>query len=68
MWSALLNYLRSETVAIMGLVQVSLALGLAYDLHMTGEQEGLWLALAAAVLSLITRQTVTPNVKVPPTP
>ena len=57
----MLKWLQSEPVAIMGLVQTGIALAIGFGMHLTDQQMGLLLAFTAALLTLITRQTVTSN-------
>jgi uncharacterized protein (DUF697 family) len=47
-------------VAILTVVQMAIALGVAFGLNLTGEQTGAIVALTAAVLGLISRQKVSP--------
>ncbi len=55
-----------EPVLFMAVVQAAIALALAFGLHLTTEQVGAILALAAALLGLITRTQVTPLGTDPP--
>ena len=50
-----------EPAMILGLVQTVIALVAAFGLDLTAEQTGAILAATAAVLAVITRQSVTPN-------
>ncbi len=56
----ILDYIKSEPVLTMGTISAALALGLSFGLNVNSQQEGAILALAAAVLSLVVRQKVTP--------
>jgi hypothetical protein len=58
MW--LWDYVKQEPVAAQGVVQAVLALGTSFGFGLTGEQVGGLLAVTAAILTLVTRQTVTP--------
>lgn len=49
-----------EPVLVQGVVQTVLALVLAFGVDLSNEQVGAILAVTAAVLALVTRQTVTP--------
>lgn len=52
---------KREPVLIQGVIQMGLALILAFGVDLTLEQTGGILAFTAAVLALITRTQVTPN-------
>ena len=54
------NFLKTEPVLSLGLVQTGVALVCAFGLDLTGEQVGAIAAFSAAGLSLIARQKVTP--------
>lgn len=56
MWS----YIKSEPAALMGLLGTIIALVTAFGLELTGKQVGAIMAVAAALLSIVTRQMVTP--------
>lgn len=58
----LLNLIRSEPVATMTVVEAVLGVGLAFGLGWTLPQVAAVEACAAAVLTLLTRQSVTPNI------
>ena len=60
MITKILDYIKSEPVLTMGTISAALALGLSFGLNVNSQQEGAILALAAAVLSLVVRQKVTP--------
>jgi hypothetical protein len=49
-----------EPAMILGAIQALLALGLSFGLHLTPGQFGGIMAAAAAILSLVVRQQVTP--------
>lgn len=53
-----------EPALILGAVNAAIAVGVAFGLPVTPEQVGLINALAAAVVAVIVRQAVTPNVSV----
>lgn len=50
-----------EPAMILGLLQAVLALAVGFGLTLTGEQVGLIMALAAALLAVVTRSQVTPT-------
>ena len=56
--------MSTEPALILGAVNIAIALGVSFGLHLTAEQIGGINALAAAVLSVILRQLVTPVVPV----
>lgn len=60
-----MSWLKAEPVLIMGAVQAALALSLAFGAPLSTVQVSTILAFTAALLGLITRQMVTPNVNVP---
>jgi hypothetical protein len=49
-----------EPAMILGAIQALLALGLSFGLHLSPGQFGAIMAAAAAVLSVVVRQQVTP--------
>lgn len=49
-----------EPAVILALVQAGLALAIGFGLQWTGEQVALVMAFAVAVVTVITRQSVTP--------
>ena len=49
-----------EPAAILGLIQAGVALAIGFGLALTGEQTALIMAFSAAVVAIITRQSVTP--------
>lgn len=53
--------LKREPVLVMGAIQATLGLLVAFGLHLTSEQIGALLATGAAVLSLATRRHVAPT-------
>lgn len=59
-----MSIIKSEPALVMGTVQASIALGVAFGLKLSAEQIGALLAFSAAALALVTRKMVTPNVKV----
>lgn len=61
-------FFSREPVMIMATIQTFLALAMGFGLEITVEQMGLILGFSAAVLSLITRQQVTPFVSSGTTP
>lgn len=61
-------FLNREPVAIMFVVQTGIALAMGFGLDLTTEQMGLILTFTGAVLTLITRQQVTPFVPAGSTP
>lgn len=60
MWQKIWKRINDEPVLFVGLVQAMLALGLAFGLKLTSGQVGAIVACAAAILSFLTRQVVTP--------
>ena len=50
-----------EPAMVLAVVQAALALGIGFGLRVTPEQMALIMALAAAVLGLITRSQVSPK-------
>jgi type IV secretory pathway TrbD component len=59
-----LDHVRAEPVAFQGIVQATLAALVGFGLlTWSAQQTGLVLALAAAVLSFVTRRSVTPHPK-----
>lgn len=56
--------IRREPALALGLVSATIALLLSFGLHLTDEQVGAIMAVVVAVLSVVTRQAVTPNVSV----
>lgn len=65
MIASLLSRLRAEPALVLGLVQSVIALVAAFGLELSAEQTGAILAVTAAVLSIVTRQLVTPISKPP---
>ena len=59
----MLAWIRSEVPAVIGLLQVGLALGVAFGLNLTSVQIGAIMAFAAAAGALVTRANVSPAVK-----
>jgi len=55
------NLWGREPSLILGLIQAVLALLLAFSVDISQEQMGAILAVSAAILAVITRQTVTPT-------
>ena len=53
--------IRNEPALVIGLVQATLALVIAFGLELSEEQVGAVLAVTAAVLALVVRSQVTPN-------
>lgn len=53
-----------EPAMILAAVQAVIALVTAFGLDLSGEQIGAIMAVSAAVLGVVTRQSVTPNVSV----
>lgn len=59
------NYIKSEpAIIVSGLVPAVIALVTSFGFELTAEQTGAIVAIVAVVLSIVTRQTVTPNPKV----
>jgi hypothetical protein len=61
-------WLNREPVAILFVVQTGIALAMGFGLDIDSEQMALILTFTGAVLSLITRQAVTPFVATGTTP
>ena len=61
LWGGLVDRVNSEPVAMLTVVQMRIALGVSFGLHLTAEQMGAIVASSAAVLGLISRQKVTPT-------
>lgn len=68
MIAPLLSRLRGEPALVLGLVQSVIALVAAFGLELSAEQTGAILAVTAAVLSIVTRQLVTPASRPPEPP
>ena len=60
----MLDRIRREPALVTGLVSAVIALGAAFGLDLSGEQTGAIMAVTAAVLAVVTRQSVTPNADV----
>lgn len=60
----MLDRIRREPALVTGLVSALIALGVAFGLDLSGEQTGAIMAVTAAILAVVTRQSVTPNVDV----
>ena len=56
----MIGFLKSEPVAIQGVVVAAITLGTAFGLHWTSEQVAAVTGFSAVVLSLITRSQVSP--------
>lgn len=56
--------LKREPALILAALQAIIALAVGFGLDITTEQVGLIMAASAAVLGVIVRQNVTPNVSV----
>ena len=56
----ILDRLRREPALVLGLVGALIALGTAFGLDLSKEQTGAITAVVVAVLSVVTRQNVTP--------
>jgi hypothetical protein len=52
--------IKEEPVSTQGIIQAVLALGTSFDLGLSSSQTGAILAVTAAILTLLTRQQVTP--------
>ncbi len=52
--------IKEEPVSVQGVVQAVIALGTSFGLGWNGNQVGGVLAVTAAILTLVTRQQVTP--------
>lgn len=60
----IMEKIRREPAVLVGLVSAVIALALAFGFTLTDEQVGAIMAVVVAVLSIVTRQAVTPNVSV----
>ena len=60
-----MNLLKTEPVALQGMLQTTLALLVTFGLKLSAEQVGALLALTAAVLAVVTRTQVSPVVTGP---
>ena len=61
LWGGLVDRVNSEPVAILTVVQMGIALGVAFGLNLDAKQTGAIVAATAAVLGLISRQKVSPT-------
>jgi hypothetical protein len=61
----IINWAKSEPAAIAGAVQAALGLLLAFGVRLSTEQVGAVMAVVAAVLALVVRQSVTPVASAP---
>jgi uncharacterized membrane protein len=61
---SILERIKREPALIVGLVGALIALSLAFGLDLSVEQQGGIMAVVVAVLAIVTRQQVTPNVSV----
>ena len=50
-----------QPVLILALIQAAIAVAVSFGLRLTGEQVGLVMALAAAILGVVVNARVTPN-------
>lgn len=57
---------KREPVLVLGTIQATLGLLVAFGLHLTPEQIGALLATSAAVLSLMARRRVAPTASAQP--
>lgn len=60
LYGGLVDRVNAEPVAVLTVVQMLIALGVAFGLGLTGEQTGAIVAATAAILGLISRQKVVP--------
>lgn len=60
MMTAILDRVRSEPALVSGLVAALIALGTAFGLNLSPEQQGAIMAVVAAVLAVAVRANVTP--------
>lgn len=60
LWNGIWDRLMAEPVMVLAVVQMGLALVVAFGLQLSGEQVGAIVAFSAAVLGLVARQKVTP--------
>lgn len=59
-----MNILKREPALISGVVAAVIALAVAFGFDLSGEKIGAIMAVVAAVLAIVTRASVTPNVSV----
>ncbi len=59
-WRGIWSRVTGEPVATLAIVQMALAMFVAFGLDWTGEQVGTVVALTAALLGWVARQQVTP--------
>ena len=60
LYGGLVDRIQGEPVAILAVIQMGVALGVSFGLHLTTDQVGAITAFSAALLGLIARQKVTP--------
>ena len=60
----ILERIRREPALVIGLVSAVIALLLAFGFSLTDEQVGAIMSVVVAVLAVVTRQAVTPNISV----
>lgn len=58
-----MNALAKEPALLLGAVQAALVLAVSFGFDLTEEQRAAILSLTAALLSVVTRQLVTPKAK-----
>lgn len=56
-----MNLIRSEPVAIAGVISAVLALAISFGAHLSTEQVGAIMAVVSAVLAVVVRQKVSPS-------
>jgi nitrate/nitrite transporter NarK len=61
LWGGLTDRLSSEPVMVLAVIQMGVALGVAFGLNLTAAQTGAIVAFTAAVLGLIARSKVSPT-------
>lgn len=57
---AMLSYIKGEPALLLGLVQAIIVLGVTFGLTLDADQTAAILSVTAIVLSIVTRQTVSP--------
>jgi hypothetical protein len=62
----MLERIKSEPALVMGLIQSAVVVAVSFGAKLTAEQSAAIFALVAVLLSIVTRQMVTPNSKVRP--
>lgn len=56
--------IKAEPALVTGIVSAAIALAISFGFGLSEQQVGAIMALVVAILSIVTRQAVTPNVNV----